>query len=1592
LKSFPNQSIQLSVDEQGTKQQCCCNLSPIDSSFYSFHIVKKQRVIMPSTEHEIKKFAEKLYEQFIHNFQKQNSPFLLLMQDNAIYPKFPGIKPANIRNVLIGGESSGTASFSELITARALYDAPFSGVVMKMSESRAQAVLPTDFIPISFTLSDSMSESKIIDHLVMSTGIIITRIWSPETIQKYVRGQGETEEPRNLSRQVIRALFGIKRRQQVKLYKLQMPIHKRILLLNTCIQICNTTTKTSKNRRPAIIDVLVAERAYQRIIVDPFGTKRPNDIELPHLLENFPIALENAIEAHGYIDEWALKVNFDATIPPHSCCKKRKIQNAPKVLTKKITYNEEGVIKSFWFMTITNSFSDPFWKAWTTAIDEMRFCVGLGGKGNAFVRCSSNEDHAIFTTGGKYTYHALPLSTMEEKILSLAKFVMAFQRAYVERCYGSDYKVTWDANLLHHVVGPITAAVYSAHSDYSPLLCSPTHDHLVHIDRDVYLPTREDMQVLTVYCSNYNSNKNSKQSCTTITYKFNNKKIQSVNLGAKGIHIQGPGSQAMGIKHEVSVDNCAHSSGIYRCICTTRLSVVPKHGHRFQQSIENDGTVSKNISSNIRLIESHNQVGVISSSSSVRNVVERYSGAMNNEHVTGTNSALVTKETRATTHNICNTKKQRLDSDDPISEKQDHLSECSINTDELSTLAYTECYPNVPINIYDRYGIVRFSPKIIFQDRIRLLTSGPALLCFLRMGYKVYVRKSDGNLYPCLYEINDGHTRHGLLEYGHRFPAMAICADAKLLHKDRVHVPIQSSELSGNIIVLTHKYKQCPIKMNAILSALDEYNSKEAEQCPHFIGTGFGAFDGKLSVMGSGGSHKVQGHFAPTSRCHKNDPLIVVGTGQNRFSPINKKLDQLAADNSVRAIFLNEKYYFANQKKNRPPDEEQFNHLRFLGYYQFDEIRYVSGDTHEKVAKEFNNPSVSEWGNLTFRLHRHLRLEASPFIPTMDEVHKMYTTDSIDFQKLVFNHDDHSSITYYIRNMENWKTLNHEITVEDVIKDMVERGDINRHIEETGCSNADLAAGNMSWLSQRVDISNDPIFNGNNVPATKRYIEHSRSNTNLYESDQSSLRKGDDKWTNDNVDSVHAENNLEDSCSDYMYESDSLDNGESSDQDDMNICHLKNIQQNDENNHGTVASVADIVYCAVFASAACSMRFNQDNLVNVDGKICAAPLKEGFLGSCLRTRPIPSPNRTLDVNLCYLRYVFKEHLPIHNYMNRNHRCPVNDIPLNVLTEMLFQAILLRYTGRIYCFEEYRQHCIDHFHQDMANTRSVPFREECSKFLEYVQLHMVHHKRKNIGGWISKQHDISIAYDLRTYYKSFSGFVRNVANCIGDTLKKMLHIAGSRTLSKRTKCIAELQSMLQLAMMKSSVSEHGRVKWMAYVSVCDLEEFVLDPFGPVDETSVPEGIYSREGHDMVNRGRSFRISFEECLKEIVSFVQTSVPLLHLRILGYEKECNSVVQLVNRRPFSPVDAEHFLCKAWIVAKSTYGCTRLSKYPKLTSAHTHPSPTIHCIADDVIETVMTTIESAYMSLNASSEDAIKLPELCQFPEEEVSQILGK
>jgi hypothetical protein len=166
-------------------------------------------------------------------------------------------------------------------------------------------------------------------------------------------------------------------------------------------------------------------------------------------------------------------------------------------------------------------------------------------------------------------------------------------------------------------------------------------------------------------------------------------------------------------------------------------------------------------------------------------------------------------------------------------------------------------------------------------------------------------------------------------------------------------------------------------------------------------------------------------------------------------------------------------------------------------------------------------------------------------------------------------------------------------------------------------------------------------------------------------------------------------------------------------------------------------------------------------LVHVDEKICLAPLKDVSLGCLLRVKPIPMPNRTLDVNLCYLRTVFKEHKVVCPSIKQNDRCKVSDIPVNVLTKMLFQTVLLRYTGRIYCFEEYYQFCLEKKSEthDMEKARRIPFQKECNDFLDFVQLHMQQRNIEQLGGWISKHHDGAIAHDLKRYYQNFRDLLK-----------------------------------------------------------------------------------------------------------------------------------------------------------------------------------------------------------------------------------------
>jgi hypothetical protein len=136
-----------------------------------------------ATEVEIIEYAERLYTKLIDNFDPNKSPFALITRDDATYSDLPGIKSANIRNVLIGGHSSGTATLEEFVHARAQYDASCTKLTYLIeSKTTPNAV---------FSHSKKISVDAVVEHLRVSTQIITQRIWKPE-MQKKIRMEMES--------------------------------------------------------------------------------------------------------------------------------------------------------------------------------------------------------------------------------------------------------------------------------------------------------------------------------------------------------------------------------------------------------------------------------------------------------------------------------------------------------------------------------------------------------------------------------------------------------------------------------------------------------------------------------------------------------------------------------------------------------------------------------------------------------------------------------------------------------------------------------------------------------------------------------------------------------------------------------------------------------------------------------------------------------------------------------------------------------------------------------------------------------------------------------------------------------------------------------------------------------------------------------------------------------------------------------------------------------------------------------------------------------------------------------------------------------
>jgi hypothetical protein len=137
--------------------------------------------------------------------------------------------------------------------------------------------------------------------------------------------------------------------------------------------------------------------------------------------------------------------------------------------------------------------------------------------------------------------------------------------------------------------------------------------------------------------------------------------------------------------------------------------------------------------------------------------------------------------------------------------------------------------------------------------------------------------------------------------------------------------------------------------------------------------------------------------------------------------------------------------------------------------------------------------------------------------------------------------------------------------------------------------------------------------------------------------------------------------------------------------------------------------------------------------------MCVAPLKDSKIGLALRLRLTPSPNRVLDVNLCFLRKIFsEEHEIIRHAIIQQTRCLHEDVPDNTIAEMLFQIILLRFTGRIFRFHYYGHTSGKINSGSEAIRRMMPLRSDVPTFLQHVEqtLDVKPGKQPTLCKWIS----------------------------------------------------------------------------------------------------------------------------------------------------------------------------------------------------------------------------------------------------------------
>ena len=1379
------------------------------------------------------------------------------------------------RGLLLGWSCEDGASVNELLTGRLQHDIGYSEVNFQL-----------DKFSVKKTSLPKLSNKEIIEELCKTVALLLKKYSCVEQL-KFTKG-GQL-----INRGVVAVLFDVGKRDNIRMNELVMKYETRTLMIDQCLKWCPINKK---------VNAKIAKAVFQKFVGDPTGSDS-TELDLNEVTKDFGEHVKK-IMSGGYLDV-TMGITNQEELVEETLNNKYKM---PTVAVEEVITSIDCRDDKFSVVVIHNFVSEVFKRKWVKRMDELLFATGKGSKSNAFVRnCSTTNEPAPMLIGDKHVYGGLIPDAIENDLINMAVYFAEEQQKMIEAAYGL-YKVTWHCNLVHTVVAAIRDAIYGAHSDANPTCCSGSRpmDPYIHVDGCHYLPKQKEMQVATMVFSNCQDDFS-----TELVYTHQGKRIlKHIKLSSCCLHWQGPGSQALGVKHQVKVLNTVSTGGIFRAHSTFRFSLDPKvHADVFRKTLS-DGLHILEPSDSSSWKHSYTEKGVIDLCTHCYPVLPEDPDAKDTKAIYCPNAnettTLLLEKLLIPTSNL--------------KESDGCIGIYSTLTVNLYSKLLTDTYDQIPRKQYielvpeERRAKIRLAGTMAQE-----LSSAYAVKELFNAGYLLEVQTLlNKNAIPCLHQVNvkrDGdigsNTDMSLPVPGKRYPLSCVCAQAGYTHSSRSHRIYNPNLSNQRVLILSQPYKNDKDSINTYLQRLDERDTVNGSK-PFFDNN----FDGTIWIHGSGGSPSFPGDVPPDADVSsKDDPMILIPMSQDISNPLNVALMKMVMLREVVTIYVNEAMFEgATEHKHREADVPTTQEVcRCLGVFFAHE--FVGGrDSTEVVEQRHCSDPLHKQKFARYMLSPYLKFAFKPLLSNAD-------LESI--------WDAERNETVLLGERKRKMTLQIPFNCSDQLETDIPIGGVD--------DAASLMPGKRILRSTIIKrfIHSDQV---------KKYTMPSVPSSDVpYTCDNSA--------NEDHVDNEGDDNVLLDTTETY------------------DGAVVKKM----------TASIQGLVRAMTMCSVAGAYRYAGSCFESVDGKKIARPLLvDCGLPDLFRIHPMPMPNRALDVVSVGLRAdLVSDGTFLRCRTDPNCRIKLATNNTRELVGALFKSVLLRFTGRLNSFWQYSQ---------VAKKDSMlPGITEIEGFLAFM--------RSTLGGkgtvkriprWISEQHSHSIPKETKIY-TGFEYFITGVAEGLGEVTDKMLEV----TVGEFTRRKNALILLTDLLLECSQADDNNKLDFMAHQVLSDVEEIFDEPFGKVTAHSVHAGSGAEQGYKMMRNVKETEApsNLKHALQLIVDYMEKIASKRDLDLTGYYRTAgggNVVRNKMNGRPFNATDAEHFLCKLWVIAKYTLPAYRISRQPMATKPHCHPvnlrgreyeaDPLLNTIMSDIIK------EGCPYSMNET-----KPPEFCLLPGEQ-------